>query len=56
MDAQIMWTGDPDAVVTGLHAWAQAGATHVSINTMGAGLGSVDQHLAVLETVAAGIE
>jgi hypothetical protein len=34
MEAQIMWTGDPDAVVTGLHAWAQAGATHVSINTM----------------------
>jgi len=56
MEAQITWTGDPDAVVTGLHAWAQAGATHVSINTMAAGLSSVDEHLAVLETVAAGIE
>jgi probable F420-dependent oxidoreductase len=56
MEAQISWTGDPDAVVAGLHAWAQAGATHVSINTMGAGLGSVDEHLAVLETVAADIE
>jgi probable F420-dependent oxidoreductase len=56
MDGQISWAGDPDAVVTGLHAWAQAGATHVSVNTMGAGLGSVDEHLAVLETVAAGIE
>jgi probable F420-dependent oxidoreductase len=55
MEAQISWTGDPDAVVTGLHAWAQAGATHVSVNTMGAGLGSVDEHLAVLETVAADI-
>jgi probable F420-dependent oxidoreductase len=56
MEAQITWTGDPDAVVAGLHAWAQAGATHVSVNTMGAGLGSVDEHLAALETVAAGIE
>jgi probable F420-dependent oxidoreductase len=56
MEAQIMWTGDPDAVVSALHAWAEAGATHVSINTMGAGLGSVDEHLAVLETVAAGID
>ena len=56
MEAQITWTGDPDAVVTGLRAWAQAGATHVSINTMGAGLSSVDEHLAVLETVAAGID
>jgi probable F420-dependent oxidoreductase len=56
MEAQISWTGDPDAMVTGLHAWAQAGATHVSVNTMGAGLSSVDEHLAVLETVAAGIE
>jgi probable F420-dependent oxidoreductase len=56
MEAQISWTGDPDAVVTGLHAWAQAGATHVSVNTMGAGLSSVDEHLAVLETVAAGID
>jgi probable F420-dependent oxidoreductase len=56
MEAQITWTGDPDAVVAGLHAWAQAGATHVSINTMGAGLGSVDEHLAVLETVVAGID
>jgi probable F420-dependent oxidoreductase len=56
MEAQITWTGDPDAVVSALHGWAEAGATHVSINTMGAGFGSVDQHLAVLETVAAGIE
>jgi len=29
--------------------WRDAGATHLSINTMGAGLGSVDGHLAVLE-------
>jgi hypothetical protein len=36
-----------------LQAWAAAGATHVSINTMGAGLGGVDGHLAALAAVAA---
>jgi alkanesulfonate monooxygenase SsuD/methylene tetrahydromethanopterin reductase-like flavin-dependent oxidoreductase (luciferase family) len=36
-----------------LAAWAAAGATHVSINTMGAGLGGVDGHLAALEAAAA---
>jgi hypothetical protein len=34
-------------------AWAAAGATHVSINTMGAGFGGVDGHLTALEAVAA---
>jgi probable F420-dependent oxidoreductase len=32
--------------------WREAGATHVSVNTMGAGLATVDDHLAAL-TVAA---
>ena len=32
--------------------WRAAGATHSSINTMNAGLGSVDDHLAALSSVA----
>ena len=32
--------------------WRDAGATHLSVNTMGAGLGAVDGHLAVLAEVA----
>ena len=32
--------------------WRQAGASHVSVNTMGAGLESVDQHLDALATAA----
>jgi probable F420-dependent oxidoreductase len=32
--------------------WREAGATHLSINTMGAGLGAVDGHLAVLAEAA----
>jgi probable F420-dependent oxidoreductase len=33
-------------------AWEEAGATHVSINTMRAGLGGVDGHIAALASVA----
>jgi hypothetical protein len=32
--------------------WAEAGASHASINTMGAGLASVQEHLAALTTAA----
>ena len=35
--------------------WRDAGATHVSINTMNAGLGPVDRHLEVLAEVAAAL-
>ena len=46
------WRGDSDAVTNELTAWAEAGASHVSVNTMGAGLKSVDDHLAALSQVA----
>jgi hypothetical protein len=36
-----------------IERWRAAGATHLSINTMGAGLTSVDDHLAALESLAA---
>jgi probable F420-dependent oxidoreductase len=36
--------------------WRQAGASHVSLNTMGAGLRSVDGHLAVLAEAAAALD
>jgi probable F420-dependent oxidoreductase len=35
-----------------LERWRKAGATHLSINTMGAGLGAVDGHLKVLTEIA----
>ena len=43
---------DPDTVSAGLEAWAGVGASHVSINTMGKGLKTVDDHLAALAAVA----
>jgi probable F420-dependent oxidoreductase len=51
MEARVSWKGDDDAAATQIAAWAEAGASHLSINTMGAGLTSVDQHLEVLARV-----
>jgi probable F420-dependent oxidoreductase len=50
VDGRISWTADGgvDALVKHADSWRDAGATHLSINTMGAGLGSVDAHLDVL--------
>ncbi len=53
MEGRVSWIGDRDKAATELKAWADAGATHVSVNTMGAGLGNVDAHLVALESVAA---
>lgn len=52
MEGRVRWRGDADVTAADLQQWRAAGATHVSVNTMGAGLATVDQHLAVLETVA----
>jgi probable F420-dependent oxidoreductase len=39
-------------LLTEIGQWQDTGATHLSINTMRAGFASVDEHLAVLSTVA----
>jgi probable F420-dependent oxidoreductase len=52
MEGRVDWRGDVDAISSDLAAWADAGASHVSVNTMGAGLDGVDEHLAALSTVA----
>ena len=52
MEGQVTWSGDRDRMAKELAAWEGGGATHVAVNTMGAGLGTVDEHLAVLESVA----
>jgi probable F420-dependent oxidoreductase len=52
MEGRISWRGDRDEVAVGAATWAHAGATHVSINTMGAGLETVDDHLAALAAIA----
>jgi probable F420-dependent oxidoreductase len=52
MEGKVDFSAGRDAVAAGLNLWSEAGATHVSVNTMGAGLDGVDAHLAALESVA----
>ncbi|HEY1701845.1 MAG TPA: LLM class F420-dependent oxidoreductase [Trebonia sp.] len=52
LEGRVSYTGDTDAVVAAIEAWRAVGATHVSVNTMGAGLTSADAHLKVLSEIA----
>ena len=52
MEGRVSWRGDLDEVVDEVAQWADAGTSHVSINTMGAGLEKVDDHLAALSAIA----
>jgi hypothetical protein len=52
MEAWVSWRGDTDDVADEVAKWSEAGASHLSINTMGAGLDTVDDHLAALAAVA----
>jgi probable F420-dependent oxidoreductase len=56
MEGRVSWNGNGDDLAEGLRAWADAGASHVSINTMKAGLASVDDHLAALTAAAEIVE
>jgi probable F420-dependent oxidoreductase len=51
MEGRVSWTADGGVAQVVAHAerWRSVGATHLSINTMNAGLGTVDEHLAALE-------
>jgi probable F420-dependent oxidoreductase len=44
--------GDLDRIAAEAQAWTKAGATHLSVNTMDAGLATVDDHLSALERTA----
>jgi probable F420-dependent oxidoreductase len=56
MEGRVSWTADGiDKLVDQVGRWRDAGATHVTINTMNAELGPVHRHLEVLETVAASL-
>jgi len=56
MEGRVSWTADGVAkLVDHVGRWRAAGATHVSINTMGVGLATVDDHLEVLALAAAAV-
>jgi probable F420-dependent oxidoreductase len=52
MEGRVSWQGSEDNLAEAIRRWQDAGASHLSVNTMGAGLASADDHLAVLATVA----
>ena len=52
MEGRVSWKGDPAQLADRAGGWEQAGASHLSVNTMGAGLATVDAHLAALEHAA----
>ncbi|MEU8382846.1 LLM class F420-dependent oxidoreductase [Streptosporangium sp. NPDC048865] len=52
MEGRVSWTGDAEETAGLARRWREAGATHLAVNTMNAGLGSVDDHLAALSAVA----
>ncbi len=56
MEGRASWgPGGLDTFVDEVGRWSSAGATHLSINTMGAELASVDEHLALLAATAEGL-
>jgi probable F420-dependent oxidoreductase len=55
MEGRVSWKGDPAQLADRAGSWEQAGGSHLSINTMGAGLATVDAHLAALEQAAAAL-
>ncbi len=53
VEGRISWgKGGVDELVKHAGRWREAGASHLAINTMGAGLGSLDAHLDVLARAA----
>jgi hypothetical protein len=53
MEGRVSWTSDGvEKVVDHVGRWRDTGATHVGINTMNAGLGTLDAHLEALATTA----
>jgi probable F420-dependent oxidoreductase len=52
MEGRITWRGDAGQLAEQAAHWQEAGATHVSINTMGGGLATLDDHLAALAEAA----
>jgi probable F420-dependent oxidoreductase len=55
MEGRVSWKDDPAQLADRAGSWEQAGASHLSVNTMGASLATVDAHLAALEQAAAAL-
>jgi hypothetical protein len=56
MEGYLRWQQDRDKLRAAMRQWQDTGATHLSVNTMGAGLKTIDDHLAALATAAEAAE
>jgi len=56
MEGRLRWRPDQHELAAAMRQWRDAGATHLSVNTMGAGLKTVDDHLAALAAAAEAAE
>ena len=52
MEGRASWTGSAEELDDLARRWRESGATHLAVNTMKAGLRTVDEHLAALATAA----
>jgi hypothetical protein len=52
MEGRLSWQQNQESLAAAMRQWQDAGATHLSVNTMGAGLTTVDDHLTALTTAA----
>jgi hypothetical protein len=52
MEGRVSWQQDGDELAAAMRQWQDADATHLSVNTMGADLKTVYDHLAALAAAA----
>lgn len=52
MHGRVLWSNDGPSLLRGIQAWRAAGATHLSVNTMKAHLGGVDEQLRALSRLS----
>jgi probable F420-dependent oxidoreductase len=52
MEGRVRWRDDPGQLAEEARRWQESGASHLAVNTMGAGLATVDDHLAALADAA----
>ena len=53
MEGRVSWgVGGAERLIDHVERWRAAGASHVSVSTMGAGIGSVNGHLKTLTIIA----
>jgi probable F420-dependent oxidoreductase len=52
MEGRVSWRDSREKLAEHAASWRDAGASHLSVNTMGSGLRTVDEHLAALEAAA----